>query len=56
MKTTARRRKTKETGEDLWAWAERRDFPAIREEPSEPAHPGWCRGLLKKISGQKDGL
>ena len=55
MKTTARRKKPRETGDDLWAWAERREIPAIREEPAEPAQPGWYHGLLKKFSGQKDG-
>ena len=54
MKTATRKRKTREAGEDLWSWAERRETPAIiREDP--PDHPGWYRGLLKKISGQKDG-
>ena len=54
MKTSARKRKPQETGDDLWAWAERRETQAIiREDP--PDHPGWYRGLIKKISGQKDG-
>jgi len=52
MKTAARKRKLQETGDDLWAWAERRETPIIREDP--PSHPGWYRGLIKKISGQKD--
>ncbi|MCX6969325.1 MAG: hypothetical protein NTV93_04105 [Verrucomicrobia bacterium] len=54
MKTTARRKKQQATGEDLWSWAERREPPAlIREDP--PAQPGWYRGLIKKISGVKEG-
>jgi hypothetical protein len=52
MKTAARKRKLRESGDDLWAWAERRETPIIREDP--PSHPGWYRGLIKKISGQKD--
>ena len=53
MKSSARKRKPPETGDDLWSWAERRESPALREDP--PAQPGWYRGLIKKISGQKDG-
>ena len=55
MKSAVRKRKSKETGDDLWSWAEKRkETPAIiREDP--PAQPGWYRGLIKKISGQKDG-
>jgi len=52
MKTAARKKRAQDTGEDLWAWAERRETPVIREDP--PAQPGWYRGLIKKISGQKD--
>ncbi|MFA7345077.1 MAG: hypothetical protein WC003_12305 [Terrimicrobiaceae bacterium] len=55
MKTAARKRKTRETGDDLWSWAERRESSIVREEPPPPPQPGWCRGFLKKISGQKDG-
>ena len=53
MKTPARKRKPPETGDDLWSWAARRETSTIREDP--PAQPGWYRGLIKKISGQKDG-
>ncbi len=53
MKTSARKRKPPETGEDLWTWAALRETQSIREDA--PAQPGWYRGLLKKISGQKDG-
>ncbi len=53
MKSPARKRKPPETGDDLWSWAERREPPTLREDP--PAQPGWYRGLIKKISGQKDG-
>ena len=54
MKTPARKRKPPETGDDLWSWAARKESPSIiREDP--PAQPGWYRGLIKKISGQKDG-
>lgn len=55
MKTTTRKKKQQLPGEDLWSWAERRHVSLIREEPPEPGQPGWYRGLLKKISGQKDG-
>jgi len=56
MKTTIpRKRKSPETGEDLWTWAERRETPSVREEPAVPIQPGWCRGFIKKISGQKAG-
>jgi hypothetical protein len=54
MKTSARKRKLQETCDDLWAWAERREPPTLREDPPAPGHPGWYRGLLKKISGQKE--
>ena len=55
MKTSARNRKSQETGDDLWSWAATREIPTIiREDP--PAQPGWYRGLIKKISGQKDGV
>jgi len=53
MKSSTRKRKPPETGDDLWSWAARRETRSIREDP--PAQPGWYRGLLKKISGQKDG-
>jgi hypothetical protein len=56
MRTSTRRKKSKDAGEDLWAWAERQEIPAatLREEPVEPVQPGWYRGILKKISGQKE--
>jgi hypothetical protein len=54
MKTAARKKRVRESGDDLWAWAERREAPAtIREDP--PDRLAWYRGLLKKISGEKDG-
>ena len=53
MKTASRKKHATETGDDLWSWAERRETLSIREDP--PTHPGWYRGLIKKISGQKDG-
>jgi hypothetical protein len=49
MKMDTQKKRVQESGDDLWSWAERREVPAIREEP--PTH--WYRGLLKKISGQK---
>lgn len=52
MKTAARKKRAQESGDDLWSWAERRETSVIREDPS--VRPGWYRGLLKKISGQKD--
>ncbi len=56
MRTNVRKKKARETGEDLWAWAERRDVAAttVREEPSLAAQPVWGLGLLKKITGRKD--
>jgi hypothetical protein len=56
MRTSPRKRKGSDAGEDLWAWAERREIPpaTLREEPQEPDPSGWYRGILKKISGQKD--
>ena len=54
MKPSARRKKTRETGDDLWSWAaSRKESPSVREDP--PVQPGWYRGLLKKLSAQKDG-
>ena len=56
MRTPARKRKSLDGGEDLWAWAERKEAPpaTLREEPLEHIQSGWYRGILKKISGQKD--
>lgn len=38
------------TGDDLWAWAGRRESTAIRKDP--PAQPAWYRGLLNIIPGK----
>ena len=53
MKPSARKKKSRESGDDLWAWAARRETPSVREDP--PVQPGWYRGFLKKLSPQKDG-
>lgn len=54
MKSSARkRRESSLPGDDLWAWAERRDARpplTIREAPARP--PTWYREVLQKISGQ----
>lgn len=52
MKTGTHKKRARETGDDLWAWAERRVSLSVREDP--PSSSGWYRGLLKKISGQKN--
>lgn len=56
MRTNVRKKKVRETGEDLWAWAERRDVvtATVREEPAAAAQSAWGLGLLKKITGRKD--
>lgn len=55
MKTGTHKKKIRETGEDLWSWAERREAPAMTVREESPATPqtGWYLGILKKIAGQK---
>ena len=50
MKTTAQKKKSGQTGEDLWAWAERSATPVIREEPAETeAAPPPYHGAIRHV-------
>jgi hypothetical protein len=58
MKSTHRnKRKSQDTGDDLWTWAAtRRECATVREDPpAAPPDPGWYRGLLQKLSSQRPG-
>ncbi|GEM_PF-5179181 len=53
MRTPAHKRKTQNSSDDLWAWAQRRESPSspvLREDPSAKPTP-WYRGVWGKLKG-----
>lgn len=59
MKTSSKKRRSGDEGEDLWAWTERQAVPAaapvpdLHEDPSATEKKPWYGEVLRKISGRK---